>query len=521
MTDGGLPGLLHGRAAAGPETPFLTWQGEVLTYGHADELVRVLASALMLHDSRGGGSGRIAVYAANSPGAVLVWLASQAAGLVPVTLNRAQLGRPLAEAVRRSRASVLIADPDGAPTLQGAAGPETRVLVLDGDHGVGSLIGSAAGSGVDAATRQGPVALPAPVEVQPGDAATIMFSSGTTGTAKGVVIPHGMFVSSSRRLVEAWGIGPDDVLHCWAPWFHVAAQVDVFALALQAGASVALFEGFSASRFWQQIHDSGATVFGGFVSVLEMLNARPPGDLDRAHRLRLGVAGHVPRALRRTFEERFGVPLLDAYGMSEAEPLTMPRVELDLPDGSCGPANPDFEIQIHDAHGILCPPGVEGQIVFRPRREHVMMLGYLDDPERTAAAWRDGWFLTGDLGTLDERGWLSFRDRMAEFIRVRGENVSPQEVESVLMEHPGVAEVGVVGVASELGEHDVKAVIVPRPGTSLAGLTDWCSTRMAPFMVPRWVQVVDVLPRTPTSKVRRPELRDLAGPVQLAADLPS
>lgn len=509
----GIAVALHRVARRDPGAPFLLWRGETLTYEDADRRVRALAATLRRLDAEGGGTGRVVIFAENSPAAVLVWLAAQAGGLVPVTLNRGQRGRVLVDVVERSRPSVLFADADGAPILREALDGGTRagaVLVHSDDlrEPVSQGLGEPA------------VTLEAPAAAAAGDVATIMFSSGTTGVSKGVVIPHGMFEASSQRLQEAWAITSEDVFHCWAPWFHVAAQVDVFAVAVRAGASIALFEGFSASRFWQQVHDSRATVFGGFVSVLEMLYGRPESPLDRSHRLRMGVAGHVPRTLRRNFEHRFGVPMLDAYGMSEAEPLTMPTVEAGIPDGSCGPPSADFELQVQDDDGRPCPPGQEGQIVFRPRRENVMMLGYLDDPDRTADAWRDGWFLTGDLGVMDADGLLYYRDRMAEFIRIRGENVSPQEVESVLVEHPGVAEAGVVGIPSDVGEHEIKAVIVRSPGASIDDLPGWCEQRMAKFMVPSRFQFVDALPRTPTSKIRRPELRSVDAPVHTAVNLP-
>jgi crotonobetaine/carnitine-CoA ligase len=495
-----LAGWLNHWARLKPGQTFMTWQGICITYGEADRLVRIAAASLAELDRMHGATGRIVLFSQNCPAAIIVWLAAQAAGLVPVTLNRAQRGAILADVVHRSNPSVIVCDPEGVAILNESTGAGTLRIVT---------IGTAAVEELGELGREGQGEIDVPLRLDPARDGTIMFSSGTTGRSKGVVIPHGMFDAGPRQLQDAWRVTEADVFHCWAPWFHIAAQLDVFALALRSGASVALFPGFSLSRFWGQVRESGATVFGGFVSILEMLYAQEPGQRDRDHRLRFGIAGHIPAALRNSFQERFGVTMLDTYGMSEAEPLTIPRLGRHIPDGSCGPANPDFRIEIQDGEGRACPTGEEGEIVFRPLCDHVMMSGYLDEPERSRAAWRNRWFLTGDLGTMDSEGNVFFRDRKSEFIRVKGENVSPQEVESVLMGHPDIAEVAVVGVPSELGEHEILAIVVPRGALSGPDVQEWCSSRMAKFMIPRHIRVVAELPRTPTSKVQRSELRRL------------
>lgn len=477
----------------------MLWRGERLTYGEGNALVRTVATQLRRIDEENGGDGRVAVYSANCPAAIIVWLAAQAAGLTPVTLNRHHRGNVLRNVVERAGASVLVTDSAGADELGSLGLTKThRPVVLSRELcGLGVLLDGGTAPPAEA------------VRPAPQDPATIMFSSGTTGSSKGVIIPHGMFDAGSRRLAEAWNVTSEDVFHCWVPWYHIAAQQDVFALALRAGAGIALFEGISISKFWEQIRESEATIFGGFVTVLEMLHAQPAQVDERNHRLRFGIAGHIPAKLQGLFEARFGVPMLDAYGMSEAEPLTIPSLTPRPPRGSVGKANPDFEIAVQRDDGGRCVAGEEGQIVFRPLSEHVMMREYLDDPQRTAASWKNGWFRTGDLGAMDAGGNLFYRDRIGELIRVGGENVSPQELESVLMAHPCIAEAAVLGVAAPLGEHQVVALVVANAPLDELTVQQWCAERAAKFMVPSSVLFVDRIPRTPTSKVQRTSLQAL------------
>ena len=212
--------------------------------------------------------------------------------------------------------------------------------------------------------------------------------------------------------------------------------------------------------------------------------------------------------LHRPAERRLGIRIIDTYGMTEAEPLTVPVPGYRQPVGSCGVAAPDFEIRIADDDASPVPAGTRGEILARPKRDDVIFLGYEGDEEATRETWSDGWFRTGDVGYRDDDGWIFYVDRKAHFIRRRGENVSAWELQRLIEEHPAVAEAFVLGVPSQMGEEEVKAVVVPSGGARLDSgrLHAWCVDRMAAFMVPRFIEVRDEMPHISVGKVDKEAL---------------
>jgi crotonobetaine/carnitine-CoA ligase len=261
------------------------------------------------------------------------------------------------------------------------------------------------------------------------------------------------------------------------------------------------------------VRESGATLFIGFSNVLEILWATPPDPADSRCTLRAGIMGGIPAKLHRPFERRFGLRLVECYGMTEGEPLVLPPPGAEYPEGSLGRPSPDFEVAIFDDEDQPLPAGTVGQIVCRPRVPDVLSPRYDGDERDTLAAIRNLWFHTGDVGRIDEDGFVSFVDRGKHAIRRRGENISSWELEGLMTAHPAVAECCAVGVPSPLGEDDVKVVVVPEPGQVIdpAELRTWCVDRMAHFMLPRYVEVLDELPRNSLGKVLKRELRD-SGP---------
>jgi crotonobetaine/carnitine-CoA ligase len=349
---------------------------------------------------------------------------------------------------------------------------------------------------------------------------------------------HRNYVLTGEGYASWVELRPGERIYVCLPLFHINAQAYAVMGAIAARGSIVLVERFCASRFWPDMVRYGVNVFNYIGSMLAVLLKRDPAPEERQHAVRLTYGGPAfPGPLRQEIEERFGLTLISGIGMSEntfglIEPLHEGRRQPDSPPwgrraagwsvGSLGKPrqHPDprivNEARVVDDEGREVPAGEVGELIFR---NPVLMKGYYRDPEQTAETIRDGWLYTGDLVRRDEDGFFTFVDRKKDIIRVRGENVSSAEVEEALSAHPAVQEVAVVGVPSELTEEIIAAFVVPRPGEQpaaagrnrLAGrLVVWCRGRLADYKVPRYVWLVESLPKTETLRAEKPRLREMA-----------
>lgn len=495
-----VPQLFRARAAASPERTFLSWEGRQWTYERAlDEARRFSGWLLATSRSDPASDRRVASFLPNSAEAVWTWFGSLLAGATYVPLNRAHRGELLLEMLKRSGAGVLVADHAAVDVLPDLAATSIRTLLVVG--GPGDLRAPAVSVSTWDDVRQ---ATPADgPERSPADPAVVMYTSGTTGRSKAVLMPHTQFCRGAGWVAWSLDMSEDDVIHAWMPLYHVAGQLDQTLPVLIAGGQVALYPTFSRSRFWSQVHARHATIFIGFSNVLELLWTLPRRREDAQTTLRAGIMGGVPRTLHRAFERRFAVDLKDVYGMTEGEPMVLPAPGEPPPVGSAGRPTPDFEVAILRDDDSIAAPGEPGEIAVRPRFPGVMFAGYEHDAPATLATLRSLWFHTGDLGRIDSEGFVYFIDRKKHAIRRRGENISSFELESIVLRHPDVDQCTAVGVIAPMGEEDVKLIVTVVAGRRLepAPLHAWCRERMAAFMIPRFIEVVDELPRTPTGKV--------------------
>ena len=351
---------------------------------------------------------------------------------------------------------------------------------------------------------------PSFITPDPGAPMNIIYTSGTTGPAKGAVLPQAFPLEQARIKIQQWALTSDDVMFSALPLYHVNARFSTLGTGLVVDGRAALVPGFSASRFWDQVRASGATEVGVVGAVSSILLLQEPTDRDRDHNVRLmhGAAG-VPVARRAEFEERFGLRLVTGFAMTETGHFSTTSTEDPLRFTASGRPVPQYEVAIVDDHDTEVPAGVTGELVVRPKRPWVMMTGYHRQPEATMAAFRNLWFHTGDLATIEADGYIRWVDRKKDAIRRRGEMISSSEVERVVLTFPGVVECAAVGVPSDLGEEDVKIVVVTESddGFDPREMGAYCRERLPDFAAPRYIEVVDALPKGATHKVEKHKLR--------------
>jgi crotonobetaine/carnitine-CoA ligase len=342
-------------------------------------------------------------------------------------------------------------------------------------------------------------------EVTFTDVNCVIYTSGTTGPSKGVPLTNAHGVHKAFEVNRVCQMSSDDVIYSPLPLFHSMALLRGVLAAVVSGGECVLRDRFSASEYWDDVRRHGATIGHCVFTIPQILKKAPPSADDRDHPLRCLYQGRYDAE----FEERFGVRLIEGYGLTEAGVATYVRADEPPRPGSCGRVADEWEVQLVDEHDLPVAVGEVGEIVLRPRLPWLVTPGYLNKPEATAAAFRNLWFHTGDLATVDADGYYYFKDRKKDSMRRRGENVSSWELEQVIRELPAVDEAAATPYPSPLGEDEIRVFVTLLPEETLSPeqVVAHCERRLPGFMVPRYVEILDALPRTPTGRIQKYELR--------------
>jgi crotonobetaine/carnitine-CoA ligase len=336
----------------------------------------------------------------------------------------------------------------------------------------------------------------------------ILYTSGTTGPSKGVCCPQAQYFWWGINGICNLEIREGDVLCTTLPLFHSNA-LGTFYKAVLSGSTLVAEPRFSASGFWQSLIDCRATATYVLGAMVPILLSREPSPQEKQHTVRSGLGPGVPANLHIAFTERTGIHLIDGYGSTETN-FVIGSTTAEQRPGSMGTIREGYHARVLDRDGNDAKPGEPGELALRPDEKLAFATGYFAMPDKTAEAFRDGWFYSGDRVIREADGQFRFVDRLKDAIRRRGENISSFEVEQVLLSHPDVGTAAVFPVASELAEDEVMAAIIRRPGSTLSesALSEFCQPRLARFAVPRFIEFVDTLPMTENGKVQKYKLRD-------------
>ncbi|MCP4577718.1 MAG: ATP-dependent acyl-CoA ligase, partial [Deltaproteobacteria bacterium] len=340
----------------------------------------------------------------------------------------------------------------------------------------------------------------------------IIYTSGTTGPPKGALISQFNYVNSGRVWAEdIIDFREDDIFFTTLPLFHANAQMFTTMGALYSGRPFVLRERFSASGFFDEIRQYGATIFNYIGGMLTMLMKQAEREDDAQNPARATFGGAAPREIWRDFEKRFNTTIIEGFGLTESGGVCLCNPPHDITVGSIGKPMTFCDVAIRDENNQEVPIGESGEIVVRQTTPHSMFSGYYKQPDKTDEAWEGGWFHSGDRGYEDENGYFFFMDRIKDCIRRRGENISSFEIEKIVNSHPNVLESAAVAVPSELGEDEVKIYVILKQSEQMAPeeLIAFCEERMAYFMVPRYIEFITAFPKTATERTQKFELRKI------------
>ena len=493
--------LLERRAAETPDKLFARFaDGSAWTYREAREAARRAAVGLRRLGVEQGDT--VLSWLPNGPDALRVWFGLNYLGAVYVPLNLAYRGGILEHVVDNADARLIVAHAQLLPRLE----PIPRARLTD------AVVVGGTGSAIDGLTVHDETALspadadlpPLAREIAPWDTQSIIYTSGTTGPSKGVMSSYLQLYSMGVE--SLFFIGSEDRCMVNLPLFHVGGTAAVYAM-LAKGGSISVVDAFDTASFWSTVRETGTTTAILLGVMAGFLAKQPPNPRDRDHPLRTAIM--VPLGEdASSFSRRFGCDVYTVFNMTE---ISTPLVSGPNPSpvGTCGRPRSGVDVRIVDEHDCEVEAGEVGELIVRTDRPWAMNHGYFRNPEATARAWRNGWFHTGDAFRVDAAGNYFFVDRIKDAIRRRGENISSFEVETEVGAHPLVKEAAAVGVASGDGEDEVLVAVSLADGARLdpEDLIRFLLPRMAHFMVPRYVRVVDELPKTPTQKVQKHLLR--------------
>jgi len=485
------------------------------TYGEIRMQARSVAASLC---DRGAIVGdRVLIMAINSSEFVRTWLGTGISGLVEVPINTAYEGEFLRHQVNVTTPKFAVIDDQFAyrfPNFRNEFNSIEHFWIIDKGNAEEAITllkdaGWSASRWDDLlGTDPRPFAVPAAQ-----DLASIFFTSGTTGPSKGVAMPQAQMYFFADEVVSLTRLTSADTYMTVTPLFHGNAQFMAAYPALVAGATIVIRSKFSASRWVDQAREQGVTVTNFIGVMMDFIWKQEPRENDSDNPVRCVFAAPTASSIVDPFKERFGIEaFVEVFGLTETSAPILSPYGVDRPAGAAGLMASDFfDIRlVNPDTDEEVAVGEIGDLIVRPKFPWTCSLGYYGMPERTAEAWRNLWFHTGDALKRDVDGWYYFVDRYKDALRRRGENISSYEVEQAVLAHPEVTECAVIAVAAEVeaGEDEVMAVVVTTGMKNPSEIWEFCNGRIPEFAIPRFIRIVEALPRTPSEKIQKSVLRE-------------
>jgi carnitine-CoA ligase len=478
-------------AGNSPDRLFLRFGDREVTFAEMQHDVAYLADAL---SGVGVGVGsRVALALENCVEHVALIFALFRLGAQWVPVNPKLRGDPLGHLLRDAAPSHVVTRVGSEVARQIV---RTGLTAADAHHAGHDFV---PGLGADLAVL--PLATVRRDQSTDAGVAAIMYTSGTTGPAKGVIVTQRMFWAAALGCMVVTDARPGDVLYLWEPVYHIGGA-QILLIPLIAEVSLALAPAFSARRFWADVAAAGATHIHYLGGILQILQKQAPSPAERSHQVRIGWGAGATGLLYQACRERFGITLHECYGMTETSSVV--TVNKRGPEYGVGFALPWFEVRVADAGESRRT----GEILVRAKTEGLTTPGYLNTG--AGPGGRSGeWLATGDIGSVGDAGDLHFHGRQTDSVRHRGENVSAWEIETTFNQHPGVARCAVVGIPAEIGEEEIAMLVVPAPDIPVGAheLADWAQGRLADFQIPRYIGIVPGLPLTPSQRVAKKLIR--------------
>lgn len=475
-----------------PSRVHVDFEGRHLSFGELARDANTLAAYLSARGIRPG--ARVAVMMNNSLAQIKVVFALARAGITWVPVHSRLRAGGLRYILNHCDPAAIVCDNDLFAEIRSCG------LELDSTH----IISAEADLGADASlesiwTKPSKCSVDMP---SCEDLFAIMYTSGTTGRPKGVLVTYAMMMYAAEAAAAVAGVRDGDVMFVWEPIFHIGGA-QMLLLPIIRNVTLAAVSRFSASRFWGQVYSSGATHVHYLGGVLQILLKQPVADIERDHAVRVFWGGGCKVEHWRLFEDRFGVEIRECYGMTEAASITTSNVANVL--GSVGKPVPWLLLEVLRPDGNPAAVGERGEIVVRANSSSALFSGYFRDPQATAQSLKHGALFTGDAGSLDAMGNLWFHGRLGDSVRVNGENVSAWDVEHVALTHPAVEDCAMIGVAAEVGEQSIKLFVQLRPDQYVErdDFVSWLEKRLARHQMPAYLARVESFTRTPSERIMK------------------